>query len=54
VRICSLNSPEVEALIMPQIFSIGAYIIFIWVNEGKPVEPIHVHVAEKRPTQNAL
>ena len=38
---------------MPQIFSVGAYIIFIWVNEGKPVEPIHVHVAEKRPTQNA-
>lgn len=38
---------------MPQIFSVGSYLIFIWVNEGKPVEPIHVHIAKKRPAKNA-
>ena len=27
------------------------YIIYFWSNEGKPLEPIHVHVA-KRPTKN--
>ena len=38
---------------MPQIFSVGAYLIFFGMNEGEPIEPIHVHVAEKRPKQNA-
>ncbi|MCR4940749.1 MAG: DUF4160 domain-containing protein [Treponemataceae bacterium] len=38
---------------MPQIFSIGPYLVFIWVNEGKPPEPIHVHIAEKRPVKNS-
>ena len=32
---------------MPQIFRIGAYHIFFWINEGVPIEPIHVHVSEK-------
>ena len=40
-----------EALIVPQIFKVGAYLVFIWVNEGKPLEPIHVHIAEKRPVK---
>lgn len=34
---------------MPQIFKIGEYIIYFWINEGMPLEPIHVHVAEGRP-----
>ncbi len=34
---------------MPQIFKIGGYIIYFWINEGMPLEPIHVHVAEGRP-----
>jgi len=38
---------------MPQIFKIGAYIVYFWANEGFPLEPIHVHVAEKTPTENA-
>lgn len=38
---------------MPRIFRIGGYIIFFWVNEGDPLEPVHVHVAEGKPTQNA-
>lgn len=38
---------------MPQIFSIGPYLIYIWTNEGKPLEPIHVHVAEKHPEKHA-
>ena len=38
---------------MPQIFKIGSYWVFFWANENKPLEPIHVHVAEGRPTENA-
>lgn len=38
---------------MPQVFKIGSYIIFFWINENDPLEPIHVHVAEKRPEKNA-
>ena len=38
---------------MPQIFNIGPYLVFIWVNEGKPPEPFHVHIAEKRPAKNS-
>ena len=37
---------------MPQIFRVGPYTIFFWANENDPLEPIHVHVAEK-PNQNA-
>ena len=38
---------------MPQIFRIGSYIVYIWSDEGLPTEPIHVHVAEGRPSINA-
>lgn len=38
---------------MPQIFKIGAYIIYFWSNENEPLEPIHVHIAEGRATANA-
>ena len=31
---------------MPQIFSIGAYIVYFWSNEGEPLEPIHIHIAK--------
>lgn len=30
---------------MPRIFKVGSYIIYFWVNEGNPTEPIHVHVS---------
>ncbi|MCD7746236.1 MAG: DUF4160 domain-containing protein [Lachnospiraceae bacterium] len=38
---------------MPQIFKIGAYLIYFWSNEGEPLEPIHVHVAEGYPSENS-
>ena len=31
---------------MPQVIKIGAYVIFFWLDEGRPLEPIHVHIAE--------
>lgn len=38
---------------MPQIFKIGSFWVYFWANENKPLEPIHVHVAEGRPVENA-
>lgn len=38
---------------MPQIFRMGSYWIYFWTNENKPLEPIHVHVAEGNPSGNA-
>lgn len=38
---------------MPQIFKIGAYWVYFWANESEPLEPIHVHVSENTPKQNA-
>lgn len=38
---------------MPQVFKIGPYWVYFWSNEGKPLEPVHVHVAEGNPTPNA-
>lgn len=37
---------------MPQIFRIGSYTVYFWSNEGNPLEPIHVHVAEGRTSAN--
>ena len=38
---------------MPQLFRIGKYIVYFWSNESRPIEPVHVHVAEGDPEQNA-
>ena len=38
---------------MPQIFNVGSYLIFFWTNESFPLEPIHVHISEKRPSKNS-
>ena len=38
---------------MPQIFRMGEYWIYFWTNENKPVEPIHVHIAKGKPSDNA-
>ena len=38
---------------MPQIFKIGSYIVYFWANEGMPLEPVHVHVAERVPSENS-
>ena len=37
---------------MPQVFKIGSYIVYFWVNENDPLEPVHVHVAEGKPSKN--
>lgn len=37
---------------MPQIFRVGPYIVYFWSNESKPLEPVHVHVAEGRASAN--
>lgn len=37
---------------MPQVFKIGGYLVYFWVNENDPLEPVHVHVAEGVPTEN--
>ena len=38
---------------MPQVFRIGGYLVFFWVNENNPLEPVHVHVSEGKPSPNA-
>ena len=38
---------------MPQLFKIGRFIVYFWSNEGMPGEPIHVHIAEGRPSADA-
>ena len=37
---------------MPQVFKIGSYWVYFWANENKPLEPVHVHVAEGSPKSN--
>ena len=38
---------------MPQIFSIGAYLVYFLSNEGEPLEPVHVHVSKGKPDKNS-
>ena len=38
---------------MPQIFKIGSYVVYFWMNENDPLEPIHVHVSEGIPSPKA-
>ena len=38
---------------MPQVFKIGSYWVYFWANEGDPMEPVHVHVSEGNPRENA-
>ena len=38
---------------MPQIFRIGSYTVYFWSDEGMPLEPIHVHIAEGKASANA-
>ena len=36
---------------IPQIFSIGSYVVYFWSDEGEPKEPVHVHVAQGRSSK---
>ena len=38
---------------MPQVFKIGSYWVYFWTDEGKPLEPVHVHVSQGAPHKNA-
>ena len=38
---------------MPQVIKVGPYVIYFWLDEGRPLEPIHVHVCEGVPRANA-
>ena len=38
---------------MPQVFKIGSYVVYFWANENMPLEPVHVHVAQVMPIENA-
>lgn len=46
------NTLQPEGLRMPQLYRFDSYIIYFWVNEGEPTEPVHVHVQEGRPSPN--
>lgn len=38
---------------MPRVFKIGGYIVYFWINENDPLEPVHVHVCEGVPSPTA-
>ena len=38
---------------MPRVFKLGSWWVYFWTNEGKPLEPIHVHVSQGSPTENS-
>lgn len=38
---------------MPQIFRLGPYWVYFWSNEGKPAEPVHVHISMGAPSPGA-
>ena len=38
---------------MPQVFKIGSYMVYFWANEGKLLEPVHIHVSQGMPSENA-
>ena len=38
---------------MPQLFRVGSYVVYFWINESNPLEPVHVHIAQVRPEPNA-
>ena len=37
---------------MPQVFKVSGYLVFLWTNEGEPLEPIHFHITDGVPSGN--
>lgn len=37
---------------MPQVFRFGSYWVYFGTNENKPLEPVHVHISEGKPSAN--
>lgn len=42
-----------EQKTLPQLFKIGSYLIYFWVQEGVPLEPVHVHISVNRPNKDS-
>lgn len=38
---------------MPQVFKAGSYWVYFWSDEGRPLEPVHVHISEGSPKKDA-
>lgn len=38
---------------MPKIFKVGSYWVYFWSNESNPLEPVHIHISEGAPSENA-
>ena len=38
---------------MPKLFKINGYQLYFWVNEGNPIELVHVHVSKGDPNPNS-
>lgn len=38
---------------MPQVFRIGGYWVYFWTNEGDPLESVHVHISQGKPSADA-
>ena len=38
---------------MPQLLKIGPYLFFFWSNESEPLEPVHVHITDGKPSGDA-
>lgn len=38
---------------MHQVFKVGSWLVYFWLNESEPLEPVHVHIALKRPEKDA-
>ena len=38
---------------MPRVFKVGPYLVYFWLDEGAPLEPLHVHVSEGVPQRGA-
>ncbi len=38
---------------MPNLFELFGYKIYIWTNENRPLEPVHVHICKGKPVEGA-
>lgn len=38
---------------MPRVFKAGSYWVYFWSDESRPLEPVHVHIAEGAPKPGA-
>ena len=38
---------------MPQIFKVSGYLVFLWAQEGDPLEPIHFHITDGVSSANS-